>query len=134
MTRANRQSSTLSVQSAGWIPAGLCFICRLHERAETAWRGRLQVCFHAIYSKKQPKVFAEPVTRHRFRSAFEPNFSVSFGVSFPVFLRLNLGATAFGGFASRKGEELNTVTDSLFLSHPDPMWIYDLETLRFLAV
>ncbi len=25
-------------------------------------------------------------------------------------------------------------TNSLFLSHPDPMWIYDLETLQFLAV
>lgn len=25
-------------------------------------------------------------------------------------------------------------TDSLFLSHPDPIWIYDLDTLRFLAV
>jgi len=29
---------------------------------------------------------------------------------------------------------LNVTTDSLFLFHPDPMWIYDLETLRFLAV
>jgi len=29
---------------------------------------------------------------------------------------------------------LKTATDSLFLSHPDPMWIYDLDTLRFLAV
>ena len=29
---------------------------------------------------------------------------------------------------------MNTSADNLFLSHPDPMWIYDLETLRFLAV
>ncbi len=29
---------------------------------------------------------------------------------------------------------MNTVTDILFLSHPDPMWVYDLDTLRFLAV
>jgi PAS domain S-box-containing protein len=29
---------------------------------------------------------------------------------------------------------MNLAADSLFLSHPDPMWIYDLETLRFLAV
>ena len=49
-------------------------------------------------------------------------------------LRSGLGSTASGGSASRKGEELNTVTDSMFLSHPDPMWIYDLDTLRFLAV
>ncbi|MDP4990823.1 MAG: PAS domain S-box protein, partial [Marivita lacus] len=26
------------------------------------------------------------------------------------------------------------MTDILFLSHPDPMWVYDLDTLRFLAV
>lgn len=25
-------------------------------------------------------------------------------------------------------------TDTFFVSHPDPMWVYDLETLRFLAV
>ena len=29
---------------------------------------------------------------------------------------------------------MKIATDGLFLSHPDPMWIYDLETLRFLAV
>jgi PAS domain S-box-containing protein len=29
---------------------------------------------------------------------------------------------------------MNVTADSLFLSHPDPMWIYDLDTLRFLAV
>lgn len=29
---------------------------------------------------------------------------------------------------------MNTATDNLFLSNPDPMWIFDLETLRFLAV
>jgi len=29
---------------------------------------------------------------------------------------------------------LNLAADSLFMSNPDPMWIYDLETLRFLAV
>ena len=29
---------------------------------------------------------------------------------------------------------MNVAADSLFLSHPDPMWIYDLDTLRFLAV
>ncbi|WP_209428310.1 PAS domain S-box protein [Pararhodobacter sp. SW119] len=29
---------------------------------------------------------------------------------------------------------MNTATDSFFLSHPDPMWVYDLDTLRFLAV
>jgi len=29
---------------------------------------------------------------------------------------------------------LKAVTDIFFLSHPDPMWVYDLQTLRFLAV
>lgn len=29
---------------------------------------------------------------------------------------------------------MNLADQSLFLSHPDPMWIYDLETLHFLAV
>lgn len=29
---------------------------------------------------------------------------------------------------------MNLAADSLFMSNPDPMWIYDLETLRFLAV
>ncbi|MFO7806558.1 MAG: PAS domain S-box protein [Paracoccaceae bacterium] len=29
---------------------------------------------------------------------------------------------------------MNTANDSLFLFHPDPMWVYDLDTLRFLAV
>ncbi|GGC24481.1 hypothetical protein GCM10011363_46230 [Marivita lacus] len=29
---------------------------------------------------------------------------------------------------------MNTATDGLFLSHPDPMWVYDLDTLRFLDV
>ncbi|WP_342071669.1 hybrid sensor histidine kinase/response regulator [Yoonia algicola] len=29
---------------------------------------------------------------------------------------------------------MKTATDSLYQSHPDPMWIYDLDTLRFLDV
>lgn len=29
---------------------------------------------------------------------------------------------------------MNATTDKFFLFHPDPMWVYDLNTLRFLAV
>lgn len=29
---------------------------------------------------------------------------------------------------------MNISTDNFFLSHPDPMWVYDLDTLCFLAV
>lgn len=33
-----------------------------------------------------------------------------------------------------RDRRLNTTTDNFFLSHPDPMWVYDLDTLRFLTV
>ena len=32
------------------------------------------------------------------------------------------------------GQDLETASDIFFQSHPDPMWVYDLETLQFLAV
>ncbi len=42
-------------------------------------------------------------------------------------------ATSALFFSRVKGDNM-TVDDRIFLSHPDPMWIYDLETLRFLEV
>lgn len=39
----------------------------------------------------------------------------------------------FGPLIS-KGPGMEHSADKFFLSHPDPMWVYDLETLRFLEV
>lgn len=77
-------------------------------------------------------MFAELEITHTSKSA---SFQVLLELQFPINSPgPRLGSAASGGAASRKVEDLNTATDSLFLSHPDPMWVYDLDTLRFLAV
>lgn len=48
--------------------------------------------------------------------------------------RLRGHSGAAMGANGGRGFNLDVAADNLFLSHPDPMWIYDTRTLRFLAV
>ena len=100
-------------------------------RTRNGWPTSLGVIDSRVLRRLQPKLFSGLESHTSKSASFQVQLECQFHINSPG---LRLGSTASGGSASRKGEELNTVTDILFLSHPDPMWVYDLDTLRFLAV